>query len=420
MGNRGSDPRSHCGSIHTLADQNRHIGYHLSRQYWLRHYSRFVFATPDDFPRGIDVSLGYHRLWSHRSYTASWPLKLWLAVVGAGAMQHSIINWSYDHRSHHRYTDTVKDPYSVRKGLLYAHMGWLIFKHDPECQAHADISDLTNDPIVAWQDYYYSPIAMVIAYILPCCIGGLWGDYWGGLIYAGVLRTFLVQQSTFCVNSVAHWLGDHTFDDRNSPRDHAITALMTFGEGYHNFHHEFPSDYRNAIAWHQYDPTKWMIWLWKEMGLAHNLKTFRQNEIEKGRLQQEQKKLNQRQTVLHSPLEHLPVMEWDDYQNEVTKGRPLLVIAGVIHDVENFVDDHPGGRALINSGIGKDATTMFHGGIYNRNVAHHKPDEHLLTRTTDSKAAHRLMATMQVGILRGGCEVEIWKSSQETKILDED
>lgn len=285
-------------------------------------------------------------------------------------MQHSIIDWSYDHRSHHRFTDTVKDPYSVRKGLLYAHMGWLIFKNDPECQAHADISDLTNDPIVAWQGYFYPPIAMIMAYIIPCCIAGQWGDYRGGLIYAGVIRVFLVQQSTFCVNSVAHWLGDQTFDDKNSPRDHAITALLTFGEGYHNFHHEFPSDYRNAIAWYQYDPTKWMIWLWKEMGLAGNLKTFRHNEIEKGRVQQEQKKLDLRRAGLHSPLEHLPVMEWDQYQDEVAKGRPLLVIAGVIHDVGNFVDDAPCGKTSIRSAIGKDATPMFHGGVYNRKIAY--------------------------------------------------
>lgn len=284
-------------------------------------------------------------------------------------MQHSIIKWSYDHRSHHRYTDTVKDPYSVRKGLLYAHMGWLLFKHDPEYQAHADVSDLESDPIVMWQEFLYSPLAMLMAYIIPCYIGGLWGDYWGGLIYAGILRTFLVQQSTFCVNSVAHWLGDHTFDDRKSPKDHAITALMTFGEGYHNFHHEFPSDYRNAIAWHQYDPTKWMIWLWKEVGLAHNLKTFRHNEIEKGRLQQEQKKLNRRHIVLQAPLEQLPIMDWDQYQIEVAKGRPLLVIAGVIHDVGDFVGDHPGGKALISSGIGKDATPMFNGGVYNRKLS---------------------------------------------------
>ncbi|KAK3062218.1 stearoyl-CoA 9-desaturase, partial [Teratosphaeriaceae sp. CCFEE 6253] len=145
--------------------------------------------------------------------------------------------------------------------------------------------------------------------VFPSLVAGLlWNDWIGGFIYAGILRIFFVQQATFCVNSLAHWLGDQPFDDRNSPRDHVITALVTLGEGYHNFHHEFPSDYRNAIEWHQYDPTKWSIWLWKQMGLAYDLKQFRSNEIEKGRLQQQQKKLDQKRTKLDwgVPLEQLP------------------------------------------------------------------------------------------------------------------
>ena len=287
------------------------------------------FATVNVSWSHSDVVLGYHRLWAHRSYTASLPLKIWLAAVGGGAMEHSIINWSRDHRAHHRYTDTDKDPYSVRTGLLYAHIGWLVFRQDPERQGRADISDLINDPIVIWQHNHYTEIAILMAYILPCCIGGIWGDWWGGFVYAGIIRAFLVQQSTFCVNSVAHWLGDQTFDDRNSPRDHAFTALITLGEGYHNFHHEFPSDYRNAIALYQFDPTKWAIWLWKQLGLAHNLKMFCQNEIEKGRLQQQQKKLDLRHAELQlTMLEQLPVMEWDDYQKDVAKGRSWLAIAG--------------------------------------------------------------------------------------------
>jgi fatty-acid desaturase len=79
-------------------------------------------------------------------------------------------------------------------------------------------------------------------------------------------------QSTFCVNSLAHWLGETPFDDKHTPRDHLITALVTIGEGYHNFHHQFPMDYRNAIKWYQYDPTKWFIWVCQQLGLASHLK----------------------------------------------------------------------------------------------------------------------------------------------------
>jgi fatty-acid desaturase len=79
-------------------------------------------------------------------------------------------------------------------------------------------------------------------------------------------------KSTFCVNSLAHWLGETPFDDKHTPRDHFATALVTIGEGYHNFHHQFPMDYRNAIRWYQYDPTKWFIWACQKLGLASHLK----------------------------------------------------------------------------------------------------------------------------------------------------
>ena len=342
--------------------------------------------------------LGYHRLWAHTSYSAGLPLRIFLAAVGAGAVEGSIRWWTRDHRAHHRYTDTDKDPYSVRKGLLYSHIGWMVMKQNPKRLGRTDISDLNEDPVVVWQHRHYVKTVVVMGFVLPSIVTGLgWGDWFGGLVYAGILRTFFVQQATFCVNSLAHWLGDQPFDDRNSPRDHVFTALVTLGEGFHNFHHEFPSDYRNALEWHQYDPTKWAIWIWKQLGLAYNLKEFRSNEIEKGRLQQQQKKLDQKRAQLDwgTPLDQLPVLEWDDFQDRSRNGRALVVVAGVVHDVTDFVSAHPGGRAMINSGLGKDATAMFNGGVYNH-----------------SNAAHNLLSTMRVGVIRGGSEVEIWKRAQ--------
>jgi stearoyl-CoA desaturase (delta-9 desaturase) len=297
-------------------------------------------------------------------------LRIWLAAFGGGAIENSIRIWSADHRAHHRYTDTNRDPYSVHKGLLHAHIGWLVFKPDPVNVGLVDVRDLDKDPVVIWQHKHYTEVALVMGFVVPCCVAGLWADWQGGLVYAGILRMFTVQQSTFCVNSVAHWLGDQTFDDRNSPRDHMLTAFLTAGEGYHNFHHEFPSDYRNAIAWYQFDPTKWSIWLWKQAGLAHNLKEFRQNEIEKGRVQQQQKKLDQAFIQFQCPLDQLPLIEWDEFQENVRCGRSLIVIAGVVNDITDFSSDHPGGEALIGSFIGKDATAVFNGGVYERTEAH--------------------------------------------------
>lgn len=367
--------------------------------YWTPlHLKTALFAVFYYFNTGMGITAGYHRLWAHTSYKATLPLKLYLAAMGAGAVEGSARWWSRGHRAHHRYTDTEKDPYSVRKGLLYSHIGWMVMKQNPKRIGRTDITDLNEDPVVVWQHTHYLKSVIAMALVLPTVVCGLgWGDWMGGFVYGGILRIFFVQQATFCVNSLAHWLGEQPFDDRNSPRDHVITALITLGEGYHNFHHEFPSDYRNAIQWWQYDPTKWCIWTWKKLGLAYDLKQFRQNEIEKGRVQQLQKKLDQKRATLDwgTPLEQLPVVDWDDFVAESKNGKALVAVAGVIHDVTDFIKDHPGGKALISSAIGKDATATFNGGVY-----------------LHSNAAHNLLSTMRVGVLRGGCEVEIWKRAQ--------
>lgn len=163
----------------------------------------------------------------------------------------------------------------------------------------------------------------------------------------------------------------------------------------------FPSDYRNAIEWWQYDPTKWSIWVWKHIGLASNLKQFRANEIKKGRVQQLQKRVDKKRSQLDwgVPLERLPVFSWDNFVADCQGGKPLIAIAGVIHDVTDFIKEHPGGKALISSGIGKDATALFNGGVYQH-----------------SNAAHNLLSTMRVGVIRGGGEVEIWREKDRDKL----
>lgn len=349
---------------------------------------------------GFGITGGYHRLWSHRCYSARLPLRIFLAFVGAGAIQGSIRWWSANHRAHHRWTDTMKDPYSVMRGLIFSHIGWMVLNNDPKIKGRTDVSDLDSDWVVVWQHKHYGKCMLFTAWIFPMLVAGLgWGDWWGGLVYAGIIRACFIQQATFCVNSLAHWIGEQPFDDRRSPRDHVLTALVTMGEGYHNFHHEFPSDYRNAIIWYQYDPTKWLIYALSKTPcltgtLAYDLKTFRSNEIEKGRLQQQQKALDRKRAKLDwgIPLAQLPVVDWTDFQSRCAQGANLVAVAGVIHDVSSFILDHPGGKALIKSAVGKDATALFNGGVY----------EH-------SNAAHNLLSTMRVGILRGGQEVEVWK-----------
>jgi stearoyl-CoA desaturase (Delta-9 desaturase) len=359
-----------------------------------------LFAFVYYYFSGLGITAGYHRLFAHRSYKARFPLRLALMIAGTAAGEGSIKWWSNGHRTHHRFTDTEKDPYDARRGFWFSHMGWMVFNQNPKLKARTDISDLTSDPLVRFQHKHYVYLLLLCGYILPGLIAKFgWNDFAGGLVYAGVLRMLFVHQSTFCVNSLAHWIGEQPFDDRHTPRDHMLTALVTMGEGYHNFHHQFPSDYRNAIKWYQYDPTKMLIWTMKQVGLAYNLQKFSQNAIEQGLVQQKQKKLDRWRARLNwgIPIDQLPVIEYDDFKDQ-SKARSLVLISGIVHDVTDFVDNHPGGRALISSAIGKDGTAVFNGGVYNH-----------------SNAAHNLLATMRVAVIRGGCEVEVWKKAQREK-----
>ncbi|KAI9511679.1 delta 9-fatty acid desaturase protein [Russula earlei] len=345
-----------------------------------------TFAVFYYFFTGLGITAGYHRLWSHRSYNASTPLQILLALAGAGAAQGSIRWWARGHRAHHRYIDTDLDPYDANRGFWWCHVGWMLVKPRRR-PGVADVSDLSKSAIVRWQQRWYVPLILVMGFAVPTSIPGyFWGDWRGGYIYAGALRMCMVHHSIFALNSLAHWLGETPFDDRHSPRDHLITALVTFGEGYHNFHHQFPTDYRNAIRWYQYDPTKWFIAFCAKIGLASHLKVFPDNEVTKGQLTMELKRLRKTQDGLVWPKEHvdLPIISYESFQ-EQSQTRPLVLVSGFIHDVGGFLDEHPGGRHLLGKQIGKDASTAFFGGVYDH-----------------SNAAHNLLSMMRVGVLHGG------------------
>lgn len=335
---------------------------------------------------GLSITAGYHRLWAHRAYSARDPIKIVYALFGAAAIEGSIKWWGHSHRIHHRYTDTDRDPYDARKGFFYSHLGWMLTVPNPRFRVRADISDLADDWIVRAQHRHYLVVMVFMAFIFPALVAKyFFNDFWGGFVYAGIFKSFGIQQATFCVNSLAHWIGEQPFDDRRTPRDHVLTALVTFGEGYHNFHHEFPSDYRNALKWYQYDPTKILIWLTSKVGLAYNLKTFSQNAIDQGVLQQKQKKLDEVRSQLNwgIPLSELPVWDKSEFIEKSKTQTGLIVISGIVHDCADFLVEHPGGQPLLKSSFGKDATVAFNGGVY----AH-------------ANAAHNLLATMRIAVIR--------------------
>ena len=122
-----------------------------------------LFAVLYYFCTGLGITAGYHRLWAHCSFSATLPLRIFLAACGAGAVEGSIRWWARDHRAHHRYTDTEKDPYSVRKGLLYSHFGWMLMKQNPKRIGRTDISDLNEDPVVVWQHKYVYAIRTLLS-----------------------------------------------------------------------------------------------------------------------------------------------------------------------------------------------------------------------------------------------------------------
>jgi stearoyl-CoA desaturase (delta-9 desaturase) len=306
---------------------------------------------------GIGITGGYHRLWSHRSYKASFAWRVFLLIGGSAAFQGSAKWWCRNHRAHHRYTDTDKDPYNAKRGFFYAHLGWMLVKQNTKQVGWADIADLQADPMIKFQHKYYIPVCMTVGVVLPTLICALWGDIWGGYFYACMLRMVGVHHSTFFVNSLAHWYGDKTFSDHHTAFDSIVTALLTLGEGYHNYHHEFPQDYRNGIRYFHFDPTKWIIRLMSYFGATWDLQSVSKEEIEKARVQMQQRHLD----IQKAKLSGLAHYSWEDVKSKVAVGEQLVVIGGYVYDVRNFVHEHPGGRRTLLDWVGTDATGPFEG-----------------------------------------------------------
>lgn len=231
---------------------------------------------------GISITAGYHRLFSHRTYQTNTFVKLIFLIFGAGAFQNSALKWSSDHRIHHRHVDHEQDPYNINKGFFYAHIGWIFYKEDPDSANHFP-KDLSTDKLILWQHKYYFLIAISSGLILPTILGYFAGSALGGLAISGLFRLVFVHHCTFFINSLCHVVGSRPYTEDNTARDSFILAFFTYGEGYHNYHHLFPTDFRNGIRWYQYDPTKWLILSLKFIGMAKNLKQVPEKIIQQAK-----------------------------------------------------------------------------------------------------------------------------------------
>lgn len=230
----------------------------------------------------LSITAGYHRLYSHHAFEAHPAVEAALLFFGAAAAQQSALKWSALHRQHHRFVDTDRDPYNIQRGFFHAHMGWLLFwKYRPD---YEQVRDLQSNRLLMHQHDHFQAWVIVSGLVLPILIGIGYGSWIGGLLFGVAARLTLVYQATFCINSVAHTLGSRGYDANISARDHWICSLLTHGEGYHNFHHRFPSDYRNGVRWFDWDPSKWVLAALERCGWVHALRRTPSDVIAAARL----------------------------------------------------------------------------------------------------------------------------------------
>ena len=244
---------------------------------------------------GLGITAGYHRLWSHKTYEAHPVVRFFLLIGGTMAIQNTVFEWCAGHRIHHQHVDhPYKDPYSAKRGFLFSHIGWMMRSYPTSRYDFKNIKDLKQDPMLVAQDKYYGIWILLTNVGLPAVIGLAIGDLWGTLILAGLLRLVISHHVTFFINSLAHTIGKQPYTDTNTARDNWWLALITWGEGYHNYHHYFQMDFRNGIKWWQYDPTKWLIAGLSKVGLTSNLKVVSNLQIKQAELSMRFKTAQQR------------------------------------------------------------------------------------------------------------------------------
>ncbi|XP_012502599.1 PREDICTED: stearoyl-CoA desaturase 5 [Propithecus coquereli] len=233
----------------------------------------------------LSVTAGAHRLWSHRSYKAKLPLRIFLAVTNSMAFQNDIFEWSRDHRVHHKYSETDADPHNAGRGFFFSHVGWLfVRKHRDviEKGRKLDVTDLLADPVVRFQRKYYKVSVVLMCFVVPTLVPWYtWGEsLWNSYFLASILRYAVSLNVTWLVNSAAHMYGNRPYDRNISPRQNPLVTLGAIGEGFHNYHHTFPFDYSASEFGLNFNPTTWFIDFMCWLGLATDRKQVTKPMIE--------------------------------------------------------------------------------------------------------------------------------------------
>ncbi|KAL6949823.1 hypothetical protein ACO0QE_000485 [Hanseniaspora vineae] len=374
--------------------------------------------------------IGYHKYFTHHTFqTDSKALQFIFAIFGASVGVGSIWEFSSQHLLHHFHTDTEKDPFNAKHGWLFHMWGHNLFYGNKKAEnAYFQMMKSSNDKrnlvflhkkrkdqgnfneFMIWQHRNYSYIVLLMIFVVPMIVSKiLHVNMWSCIFYLGLCKMSIIQQQWFLGETLGHhWKLNscQSYDDSNSSMNCGfqwVWAFFTFGETQHNFHHEFPGDYRNSNKWYVIDFQKWIIYALYQVGLVTRLHTTNSKQIRQAEIQQEQRNLDKlRRTLLWGvPIEKLPIITAQQFSSMAEKEyklrkRALVCVEGIVHDVTPWVRDHPGGPALIEMAIGKDASDAFNGGVY-----------------LHSKAARNLMANMRIAVVVSNKDGVWGKSSQD-------
>ncbi|HEY7257378.1 MAG TPA: acyl-CoA desaturase [Solirubrobacterales bacterium] len=231
-------------------------------------------------PLGLGITVGFHRLLTHRAFkTHSW-LRGLFAILGSAAIEGPVISWVADHRKHHTFSDEEGDPHSPHidhgtglqgtlRGLFHAHMGWL-FIHTQRGNRERFTPDLLSDPVVSFVDrtfLVWAILGLFIPFALGWAIGGTLFAAVTGLLWGGLVRVFVLHHFTYSINSLCHVFGNRDFETSDESRNLALIAIPTLGEAWHNNHHAFPTSAVHGLGRWQLDPSAAVIGGLERLGL---------------------------------------------------------------------------------------------------------------------------------------------------------
>lgn len=224
---------------------------------------------------GLGITIGFHRLLTHRSFDAYAPLKFFFIAAGSMAVQGKAIDWAANHLKHHALSDQEGDPHSPLEGLFHAHVGWLFTAPPADRERYA--KKLMNDPIISFIDRTFL-LWVGLGLLIPYLIAG-----WEGLLWGGFVRIAFVNHVTWAVNSICHTWGEQPFDIKDESRNNWVIGLLAFGEGWHHNHHAFPAMAYHGMSWRQFDLSALVIRLLAKLKLAWNVKMPSADLIERRR-----------------------------------------------------------------------------------------------------------------------------------------